>query len=163
VEEWTKSALAVADRRGAAEAARTAVAGVIIRTSGEASPENKPAIRTARNIKILVKKFLVYFSWLFKQYLSLIFIISRIIVCICMYLLKIHKGHSLFNVNCIPVYFSWLFKQYLSLIFIISLIIVCICRYLWKIHKGHFLFNVNCIPVINKIIKMLCLIIPVNT
>jgi hypothetical protein len=60
------------------------------------------------------------------------------------------------------VYFLWFLKQYLSLIFILSLIIVCICRSLWKIHKGHFLFNANCIPVINKIIKMLCLIIPVT-
>jgi hypothetical protein len=54
------------------------------------------------------------------------------------------------------------FKYYLAPIFIISLIIVCTWRCLWKIHKGRILINVYCIPVINKIFKLLCLIIPVN-
>jgi hypothetical protein len=60
------------------------------------------------------------------------------------------------------VYIFWFLNQYLSQIFILSLIIVCICLLLWKIHKGCILFNANCIPVINKIIKMMCLIIPVT-
>jgi hypothetical protein len=64
-------------------------------------------------------------------------------------------------VQSILVYIFWFLNQYLSMNFILCLVYVCVCLPLWKNHKDYTHFLGNCIPVINKIFKMLCLIIPV--